>query len=174
MTAIKEIIDYEFNKRTSNYKIIFFKEGDWYRAYQWSAYLAVLVTEKNGKQLNPVRKIYKNGDIVCVGLKLESSRKYFNFDFKEEGLNIQADRIEIDVEKSLNDITFDNTESTLNNWIKSIPLTKDDRKLSKNENVFSDNNAIMMLIKEYPLATKTLIENTVFLGYIQNLLLKNN
>jgi len=80
---VKDIYEFETNRNNEldKYKIRFFREGTWWRAYEWSAYLShnfpngldenkkLLVTKKHYKELN--------ADLVVVGLQLKSFEKYF-------------------------------------------------------------------------------------------------
>ena len=61
------------------YEIHFYFEGDWWRAYEWSAYLATHYKTSEVSSLVPTKKSWSGNEdgIVLVGLKTQSFKKYF-------------------------------------------------------------------------------------------------
>lgn len=176
MTALKEINSVEFDNRENKFVIYFFKEGDWYHAYQWSAYLAYMVTNKHNVPLKPIKKSYKEGEIVSVGLMLSSFKKYFDKNGDEDEFVLLENKLMLDVSKELGEEKYEDSDKIFKEWVDSIELS---RKKKNNKTAISnsisvdgygDYSEIIAAIREYPLATKTLVDNTVFLGHIQSML----
>lgn len=178
--TLKEIIDIETRKNIEDlYKIHFINEGGWWRAYEWSALLCRNFPNglENKDKLNIThRKTDKIDDgIILVGLQLQSFSKYFP---KLDIPTIENGRIDIDVKDYFSQETFtiDNYKQHLTELKNSIPYKTDKEKSSvaKTENSVSDATikSIMQEVIAYPLENKTLIDNTLFIRYLKDNLVK--
>ena len=103
---IKEIYDFENNRQytSDKYMIRFIREGTWWRAYEWSAYLAHNFPNgmDDSKRLFVTKKHYVElgKDLVVVGLQLKSFEKYLPciitddscFSFENDYVDVNADK----------------------------------------------------------------------------------
>ena len=171
----------EIEKRNTNedlFKIQFYLVGEWWRAYEWSAYLCELFfdTLEDGNKLNPKHKESKSSEngIVLVGLKLTSFPKYFP--------NIQINKIDdkniiIDIREYVEkDITVENYIDILNKWKETIPINKSKNKEDKSIIKEPSEEPIMQIMQEilaYPLEKKSLIDNILFISHLKDTIIKN-
>lgn len=163
--TIEVIKELENREVRANYNALFLcKVGTWLRAYEWSAYLSTLFpNDLDGKsKLKPIRKQIKQQDIIYVGFPIQSLNKYF------PSINISSmrnDLLEINMSPFLDEpLTVDDYNIKLNQWKENYPLTLA-TKSSK-----SINHTIIDLLKNYPLASKTPMENTFFLSHLKELI----
>lgn len=176
----EEIIEVEKRNNSEElYDIHLYLENDWWRAYEWSAYLCHIYPnelDKNNK-LKATHKDSKNFEngIVLVGLKLSSFEKYLPNVFIS---NIDDKHIVINIKDKITDIEFsiEKYQNTLDEWKRSLPYSKTDKaktvkspvKEPSKENILS----IMQEVLSYPIENRTLIENTEFIGHLKRELIK--
>lgn len=173
-----EIIELE--KRTNIedlYIIHFYKEGDWWRAYEWSSYLVTIFPNEldDKHKIKPTRKSLKGTEhgIIFIGLKLSSFEKYLP-GIKVD--NIEDEHIKIDVKDYINTIFdinsyYNNLITWKNNFKLKEEFKNENIDNNKNEVLITSNNTIFSIISEissYQIENKTLIENTIFLSNIKN------
>ena len=101
-TSVMKIIDIvnsEKRDKDSLYLVHFIKTGDWWRAYEWSAYLSVMFTTKNGNSLNPIKRLLVENNIeyIYVGLQIKSFEKYFKGLIDIEKVNLESNKITINL-----------------------------------------------------------------------------
>ena len=175
-----EIIEKE--KRETNedlFKIHLYLENDWWRGYEWSAYLCRLfpneLEDKNKlKPTHKESKTFENG-IILVGLKLSSFEKYLP---NATIINVDNKHILIDVKDYIeNEFTIETYVDTLNKWKEAIPFNKSDSNPKANKCIIKEpsKESIMSIMQEvlaYPIENKTLIENTTFIGHLKSELIK--
>lgn len=186
-----ELHNLEINRKKDDlYLIHFYLNGDWWRAYEWSAYLVSLLQKDFEKEnsLKVNRKICNGIDngITFVGLKLSSFDKYFP-NVKDK--KTQDSEIIIDCKDLIDEtIDYESYHEILNNWKNTISFAKEkikdakDEKQIKNEKI-NDNlnnkdknsslNAILNKIANYDIINHTLLENTVFINEIKILIYKD-
>lgn len=180
------------------FKIYFRKEGDWYRAFEWSAYLAHYFPNNLEEKdlLKPLKKMLRGLDdgYITVGLQLQSIDKFFPIDKELDIISSEEENlIIIDCELFFkdSDITINNYENILKDWKNNIDFLKSESKnatekvVNNNDNneknlvqTKQDSNKIirnvLLSIKNYHMSNKTLIDNTLFLHTLQEEIFKLN
>lgn len=171
----------EIEKRNTNeelFKIQFYLEGEWWRAYEWSAYLCNMFfdTLEDGNKLKAKHKESKSSEngIVLVGLKLTSFPKYFpNISINK----IDDKNITLDIREYVeNDITVENYIDILDKWKGTIPFDKSKNKEDKCIIKEPSEEPIMPIMQEilaYPLAKKSLIDNILFISHLKDTIIQN-
>ena len=157
--------------------IKFYKEGNFWRAYEWSAYLCEFFPNglSENDKLKPTYKEIKgvDGGIIFVGLPTSSFKKFFpsleNKDFFNDKDGVKL----IDVSKEFNKIAFENIGNILNEWKKKYRTNSP--KLSTNSsNTFKCNNTndIIQSLKAFPIESKSPIECLLFLSDLKKKIFK--
>lgn len=179
---VKDIYEFEHNRNYSSdkYTIRFFREGTWWRAYEWSAYLAHNFPNgiEENKKLLVTKKHYKelNADLVVVGLQLKSFEKYFpNIKIDGDSFSLENGYMDIDVKDFLNDDIekLGDYKSSFESWKENFKISvKQDEKCDKideTNNPIGKNDVYNILheISDYQISNKTLVESITFLNYIQ-------
>lgn len=172
MPQLKEILEKE-SQRTALEQcsvIHLFKEGTFYRAYEWSAWLCVhYFTE-----LKVTHRVMKSGeDIVFVGFPLTSLERYM-----PAGADAQPDG-EAGIDVALPAATFppEATPETLQaayaNWKQAQPLTEASKKRQEAEKSMAGRNAhprltdVMLRILAYPVEQHSPMECMAFLSDVK-------
>lgn len=177
---IEEILNRE-NRTDENdlFTIHFYLENDWWRAYEWSAYLCLQFP--NGLSETDKLKPTNKEQYTLVGLKLNSFTKYFP---KIQPTNITDKHIEIDIRTYIDNgsISLDSYKKLLSEWKETMPLKREDKmkqsqKQDSKPTLYSkpSNATILSVMQEvlaYPLETKNLIDNTLFIRHLKDELLK--
>lgn len=165
---IEEIYNFESTRNEENkYIIRFFKNGNWWQAYEWSAYLAYNFPNnlKDNKKLSVLSKHYKkiDKDLVYIGLQKKSFSKFFpNADYCENDFNNDILYFDINVESFFHDNFDDDLSTILKKWKHDLIDNKHNGQIN--------NLDVMTLINEivnYDISNKTMIDNTLFLNSIQ-------
>lgn len=183
---VKDIYEFERNRNydSDKYIIRFFREGTWWRAYEYSAYLAHNFPNgiEEDKKLLVTKRHYKdlNVDLVVVGLQLKSFEKYFpNISINDDSFSLENGYMNINVEDFLNnDIEkLENCKKVFENWKDGFKISvKPDEKYNKNDetgnltgNSTGKNEVHRVLheISDWQISNKTLVESITFLNYIQ-------
>ena len=122
-----EYIKEEKRNEENLFKIYFRKEGDWYRAFEWSAYLAHYFPNNLEEKdlLKPLKKMLRGLDdgYITVGLQLQSIDKFFPIDKELDIISSEEENlIIIDCELFFKDsnITINNYENILKDWKNDI------------------------------------------------------
>lgn len=121
------------------FEIRFYFESDWWRAYEWSAYLAAHYKTSDAAPLKPTKKSWsgnKDG-IILVGLKTQSFKKYFP-EFKIDDLLLDKREVIIKCDGMFNDIEFNDYKSILSEWKRSVDLKNGSKSKSIIPDVFSE------------------------------------
>lgn len=179
---ISEIYDFEENRQynSDKYLIRFIREGNWWRAYEWSAYLAHnfpnSLDDKNRLSVTKKHYVELNKDLVVVGLQIKSFGKYLpGITTSESAFTINDGYIDVDASEYFvgHEIKCDDCKVLLNSWKNKIELSEKKKKggteATSNDNGKNTNEIARLLndINDYQLANKTMVENTVFLNGIQ-------
>lgn len=170
MSQLELIEKEKRNDKEDLFKIHFYLEGDWWRAYEWSAYLCHFYPNNLSEKdfLVPIHrhlKGSKNG-IICVGLKSSSFNKYFpNISINDETLMISDSHMIFNVQTWANEsININNYSDFLCKWKEEIPYKESPK--NKTLKQFNSNISFYSLLYEilgYPIESNSLIENTIFL-----------
>ena len=165
----KEHIKDETRTKEDFLKIKLHKEGNFWRAYEWSAYLCEFYPNSlsENEKLKPTYKDVKGIDnsLIFVGFPTSSFKKFFptidNKDFFDDKDGVKL----IDVSKEFDKIAFENIESLLNEWKKKYK-TNSPKSANSSSNSFKCNNIndVMESLKTFPIESKSHIECLLFLS----------
>ena len=158
-------------------KIILHKDGTFYHAYEWSAWLikTISCTETfqkqrgDAKMLSAPRYKTKNNEYILIGFPIESLSKFipeYTSLREMEG----GDALEIGIDLGLKDTeTFEELDAEFNKWKKAQPEAKKAGKTKDGDNV-QKRTGLFQIIAEivgYPLEKRTQDENTEFISYLK-------
>lgn len=178
--SVKDIVKKESNVDLNSLGIVrFYRGGDWWRAYEFAAYLSVVYTAKKSHELKATKKILGDGEYVSVGMKYLSFDKYFGEVIGKEPL-IEEDVITLDLSGMFTNEELTSFYEGFSEWKDCLLLTKKKSKGGENQSSssISENKTsslttkadIKKIIMEYPLANKTPMENTQFINELQKLI----
>lgn len=128
-------------QRTSEaelFKIYIFKEGDWWRIYEWSLYLYDALAQANlVEKLNFTHKPTH----IYSGMPLASSEKYLK---GIDMVNVDNERYVIDTSAliKLSNITLGNYMVLLDDFKKQIPIIDSKKKNNPNKTITKIDNSI--------------------------------
>lgn len=194
----KEIFEAEKRRTIQDlYEIRFYKEGLWWKSFEWSVYLYEKFMSqsdilKDKKLLNNLKRYtvqHPDGSIVIIGMPIEAFDNFLP-DIKRFNI-VDENEIIFDLSKHrkiANEIdsylTLDNYEEFLSIWKNGLPFTESSTKKGKKNNniLYQDINTnvnvdinknidsleiIFEKIINYPLENTTPIENTQFIADIK-------
>lgn len=164
-------------------KIFLHKDGKFFRAYEWSAWLikTLVCSEAFQKERGDVkilaanRYVTKKGEYVSVGFPLESLSKYMpNY----EGVDFETieDYATFTVEMSdEEDVTYEALQAAFMEWKQSLPEkdTRGGQKASRSTaRVDSEGSRfgmfqILSQVMSYPLESKTPSDNAEFIASLK-------
>lgn len=164
-------------------KIYLHKDGKFFRAYEWSAWLIKMFvcTEEfqrergDEKILTANRYVTKKGEYVSVGWPLESLSKYMP-NFGDVDFNNIEDFAEFEIEiGDSDDVTFESLSESFGNWKQSLPekVTKAAKQgHSVVANIDTGNGRagmfqILSQVMSYPLESRTPSENAEFISSLK-------
>ena len=110
-------------------KVILHKDGRFYHAYEWSAWLikTIVCTEEFQRQRNDntillaQRFVTKNNDYVMLGFPVESLSKYIPE--YVDVIALEGDDLEVTVSLSQNDdITYEAMNASFEEWRNECPI----------------------------------------------------
>lgn len=179
-----EIINQEIRKDNDNlFKLHLYLDGEWWRAYEWSAYL--LWSFPNGldekeRLKSTHKKVNKTEDgIIFNGIKLSSFAKYLPcIDIDDKSVLIEDGHMVIDVSKQYSDkdITLESYENIFKEWKSKTPYKE---TTNKQKSVINSDNvnelsvmAIMQKVLGYPIEDRTPLQNTNFISELKQELSK--
>lgn len=183
MAKITEVMEIERQRQDpQSWNIIhLFKEGGFYRAYEWSAWLVVVIAyndevrkqHEDRKPLTVTRKpVRDTGDTFCfVGFPLKSGEKFI----PERTSFVPVSDSQIDIGITLpqptdgSEITYERLSEAFEKWKADIPLNvkvdKDERQQrGQNTQSVRSLTGIMTQVLAWPLEMKTPMENTQFIS----------
>lgn len=175
--SAEEIFESEKRNGDDLYDIHFHMEGSFWRAYEWSAYLARNFPSglDDSQRLKAIRKSAKGneGGYVQVGLQLSSFDKYFPNVTDDSGVFEMADKhIIIHSRRFFEDADFSDYSSVLDKWKADIRVGGKKRRTKGGDGIETTESVSMeSLIREitaYPMESKTLIESMQFLAHIRD------
>lgn len=163
-------------------KIFLHKDGKFFRAYEWSAWLikTVVCTENmqkergDAKMLAANRYVTKKGEYASVGFPLESLSK-FMVGFNDFDMNPDEDYAEFrltvfDAETT----TYEEIEAQFEAWKQSLPekSTATVQKPGRTSNIDTENGRVGMFqvlsqVIAYPIESKTPAENAEFIAMLK-------
>ena len=161
MPTYKEKLAVESTRGTiaEQRQIHFFEEDNFWRAYQWSAWLYSNTCSQEQK-LNTTKWYIKNVDseVIFIGFPKTSLDKYLlqGIEMVDEGQG----RMRMDIpETMLSDIPENEWEKLYNEWFQSIPLTEDNRRKEKNKTAGSVNNVMSDALSQRPVKVADILSS---------------
>ena len=164
-------------------KIFLHKDGKFFRAYEWSAWLikTVVCTEEiqkergDQKMLTANRYVTKKGEYVSVGFPLESLAK-FMIGFEDFDPNTVDDYAEFTLFTYSEDTAnYEDLLSSFDEWKHSLP-EKDTKQTQKpnrtGSNVDTEGGRVGMFqilsqVLSYPIESKTPADNAEFIATLK-------
>ena len=140
MSQLKEILEKEKERNTLEQCAVIdlFREGTFYRAYEWSAWLCVhYFTE-----LKVTHRLLKSGeDIIFVGFPLTSIDRY-----TPEGSTIlpsgdKSIEMTLPTEAFAPEVDMESLRKDFENWKQCQPLTEASKKKVEEEKALTERNA---------------------------------
>ena len=165
-------------------KIFLHKDGKFFRAYEWSAWLikTIVCTEEiqkdrgDIKMLTANRYVTKKGEYVSVGFPLESLSK-FMVGFEDFDPSTAEDYAEFTLTVFSEDSNnYDELSATFDEWKHALP-EKDTKQVQKTSsrttaNIDTDGGRVGMFqilsqVMSYPIESKTPAENAEFIATLK-------
>lgn len=182
MAKLEEVFVVEADRKEADAwnKIHLFKMGDFWRAYEWSAWLIAVITyNENVRQATKDRKPIHvtrmkrtdiDGTYCFVGFPVKSVEKYIPE--RENFENVSDKHVTITISlPQPNDgttLSFERMNEAFEKWKDGIELTERNKKDSKATVTTSQpqqpmGGGILSQIMAYPLSERTAIENIQFI-----------
>lgn len=172
MSQLKEILatEQERNSLEQCAVIHLFREGTFYRAYEWSAWLCL----RYFTELKVTHRLLKGGeDIVFVGFPLTSLDRY-----TPQGATVlpsgeKSIEMTLPAQAFAPDTDAETLQSGFEDWKQSQPMTEASKKKVEEERVRTERNAhprltdIMLRILAYPIEQHSPMECMAFLGDVK-------
>lgn len=164
-------------------KIFLHKDGKFFRAYEWSAWLikTLVCSEAFQKERGDVkilaanRYVTKKGEYVSVGFPLESLSKYMP-NYEDVDFETIEDYATFTVEMpNEEDVTYEALQAAFMEWKQSLPEkdTRGGQKASRSTaRVDSEGSRfgmfqILSQVMSYPLESKTPSDNAEFIASLK-------
>lgn len=155
LSLYEKLLLFEERKQENLNYIYLIKDSNqqqWYKAYEWSAYLLEFITNTlpENKRLNPLKKQIENTDktIINVGFPLTSLNKFCEQQIiKDKNID---ERQNICIQITLpNEITLSNYKEKLNEWKNSIQIKtyNNQNKNQKSTNIYSQPTTFLSIMK---------------------------
>lgn len=180
MAKISEILEIE-KQRTepATWNVIhLFKEGGFYRAYNWSAWLIVTFgyndevrsQTQDRKPLTVSRKKVKSGDgdFAFVGFPLKSLEKFLPY--RNSFSPVSDTQIDVSVELPPGDdeLSFESMQDAFEKWKQTVPISEEKQRREEDARASPRSiTAVMAQVLAYPLEQKTPMENTAFISTLK-------
>ncbi|MBO4382246.1 MAG: hypothetical protein IKV77_12990 [Alistipes sp.] len=183
MANLEEVFASEWDRENPSEwnKIHLYKMGDFWRAYEWSAWIISVITfsdnvrmgARNRKPLHVTRMVRADveGTYCFVGFPIKSVEKYIPERENFESVDDKHVVITIVMPSDGTEITFDRLSEEVRKWKETIEITE--RKPKKDKMVKEipvvdaglrpAGGGILAQILSYPLAERTAVENIRFI-----------
>lgn len=172
MSQLKEILEKENARRTLEQCVVIhlFREGTFFRAYEWSAWLCV----RHYPDLKVTHRVLKSGeDIVFVGFPLTSLDRYTPPDASVQPVDDKCVDITVTANVFPREADDDMLQADFANWKQSQPLTDASKKKEEETKIRAERNAhprltdIMLRIVAYPVEQHSPMECMSFLSDVK-------
>ena len=172
MSQLKEILSTEQERGSLEQcsVIHLFREGTFYRAYEWSAWLC----HRDFTELKVTHRLLKGGeDIIFVGFPLTSLDRYTPERATVLPSGDKSIEITLPTETFAPEVDLESLRMGFDDWKQCQPLTEASKKKVEDERVRSERNAhprltdIMLRILAYPIEQHSPMECMAFLGDIK-------
>lgn len=182
-----EILEIEKERsESSTWNVIhLFKDGSFYRAYEWSAWLTAVVAfnelvrkgTQDRKPLTVTRKKDKNSDgtFAFVGFPLNSMDKYIPSKIGFNPISDSQIDISIELPSDIGEVSFEAISKKIEEWKDGVPIKEEKPKKGKSDDIPfampSDRpmsiTGIMTQIIAYPLEQKSPMDVVAFVSDIR-------
>lgn len=168
MSQLKEILEKEKERDTIEQCTVIhlFREGTFYRAYEWSAWLSA----RYFTELKITHRLLKGGeDIVFVGFPLTSLNRYTPTGTMVLPTGDKSVEIRLSANVFSPDADIESLQTGFSNWKQSQPLTESSKKKVE-ERTIAERNAhprltdVMLQILAYPIEQHSPMECMAFLA----------
>lgn len=158
-------------------RIHFIREGNFYRAHDWSAWLMVTFPlTPNQPKINPIAKHLKDGYIdVFIGFPLTSLEKYIPNDGSVTFVPIGDDRIDVLVTLTDDVATadFNTVRKAVDEWKQTIPVSnkqsdRRDRETREQAPRAMRLTDVIGRLLSFPLESRSPMEAYDFLRQLRN------
>lgn len=172
MSQLKEILEKEKERGTLEQcaMVHLFREGTFYRAYEWSAWLCL----RYFTEMKVTHRLLKGGeDIVFVGFPLTSLDRYTPKGAVVSPTGDKSITMTLPSNVFVPDVDIESLRTDFENWKQSQPLTETSKKKLEEEKVRAERNAhprltdVMLRILAYPIEQHSPMECMVFLSDIK-------
>ena len=183
MAKLSEILEAESQRQdSSTWNVIhLWKDGGFYRVYDWSAWLVVsfaydVSADRGNKPLAVTRRKIASEelDFCHVGFPIKSLQKFIPSAGTFEPADNSHITVSIDLPLSDSADGYETLSSAFQAWKESLPISEDkpkkggDRK--EQDNAASSRKSLTQIMSQvisYPLERKTPIENTEFISLLK-------
>jgi len=172
MPQLKEILEKESQRDSLEQCAVIqlFKEGTFYRAYEWSAWLSV----RYYSELKVTHRLLKSGEnIVFVGFPLTSLERYTPANSIVKSCDEACVNVVLPSTVFPPDAAVESLQSSFANWKQAQPLTEASKKKQIEEKTIADRSAhprltdVMLRILSYPVEQHSPMECMAFLSDVK-------
>ena len=172
MSQLKEILEKERERGDMEQCSVvhLFREGTFYRAYEWSAWLFL----RYFSELKVTHRLLKGGeDIVFVGFPLTSLDRYTPQGALVSPSGDKSIMMTLPAAAFASDEDIESLRKDFENWKQCQPLTEAAKKKNEEEKIRTERNAhprltdVMLRVLAYPIEQHSPMECMAFLGDIK-------
>ena len=172
MSQLKDILEKEKERNTLEQcsLVYLFREGTFYRAYEWSAWLCL----RYFTELKVTHRLLKGGeDIIFVGFPLTSLDRYTPQGAAVLSMGDKSIMMTLPADEFAPDADSDSLRTDFEHWKQCQPFTEVSKKKMEEEKVRAERNAhprltdVMLRILAYPIEQHSPMECMVFLSDIK-------
>ena len=167
-------------------KIHLFKMGDFWRSYEWSAWLIAVITyndkvrmatrDRRPLQVTRMERTDVEGTYCFVGFPLKSIEKYIptrdSFESADENDKHVVVTITLPQPADGSEVSYERLAEAFNKWKEGIEIKQKKEKKEKPVPVAQPttqtSGGILSLIMAYPLSERTAMENIQFIQTLKN------
>ena len=162
-------------------KIHLFKMGDFWRAYEWSAWLIAVITyndkvrmatrDRRPLQVTRMERTDVEGTYCFVGFPLKSIEKYIptrdSFESSDENDKHVVVTITLPQPADGSEVSYERLSEAFNKWKEGIEIKQKKEKKEKQvpaaQPTTQTSGGILSQIMAYPLSERTAMENIQFI-----------
>ena len=173
--TIADIIKLETDRNNSFNVVHLIKEGNFYHANDWSAWLMTKfpIGEAVNKPMNVTAKKLKDGYIhAFVGFPVTSLGKYVPNDGSVTFVPVSDEQIDVTLNVDFGDATIEDVRAHVDEWKESLPIIdkkqkRESRDVSEVAQRATRMSDIVNRILSFPLADKSPMEAWEFVRQLQ-------
>ena len=167
-------------------KIHLFKMGDFWRSYEWSAWLIAVITyndkvrmatrDRRPLQVTRMERTDVEGTYCFVGFPLKSIEKYIptrdSFESADENDKHVVVTINLPQPADGSEVSYERLAEAFNKWKEGIEIKQKKEKKEKPvpaaQPTTQTSGGILSQIMAYPLSERTAMENIQFIQTLKN------